>query len=288
MSIGTQNWKVAMLVSSLVFLPCALLGQAAPASLDRVEVFVEDANGGVLTGLGVSDFEMKRGKAICPVISVAQDDEPITIGILVDTSRSMNDRLQNPEALKDVIKTFLERSHPNNTYFLVEFASGADLLVDYTQDHQRLLDALPHSRRAGGTLLLETLRACDEKLRQRQGRKALFVVSDGLDVLSDADGSALPALDLPVFGLCPMVAGDDFQPRWSELARVCEETGGVFRQDAQMSREAGRMAALLRGAYRIGFSCGAPGKDKLKLSLKGSGVKRHGRLIYSKRRLAKS
>jgi hypothetical protein len=111
----------------------------------KMEVLAEGRGGNAVSDLGDTDFEMKRGKTPCSVLSVTRNDEPIAIGILIDTSLSMKDKIRDGRELAETVKAFLEleNNHPNNTYFLVQFSTGVDLLVDYTQDRDRILEALP-------------------------------------------------------------------------------------------------------------------------------------------------
>jgi len=243
---------------------------------------VEDKDGNPVTGLVVADFEIKSGKANCSTLSVSREDQPITIGILVDTSASMRRKIGDGKPLRDAVKGFLHMGDPKNTYFVAQFNTDVNLLLDYSQDHQRVMEVLPRSCR-NGSLLFQALEVCQKKLKEREGRKALLVISDGSDISGRSLGPALDALEIPVFGLCPMAAGDDFDPQWSQLAQICEATGGRFRQETRLGEEAGKMASLLRASYSVRFDCGTPAQGGLKLSIKPSNAKARFRLLYSRR-----
>jgi len=275
-------WKVGL---TLPFLFCVAIADVTAAQgTSQIEVMAEDKAGGPVSGLRADDFEIRSGKDVCSAVSVRQNDEPMTIGILVDTSSSMKDKIGDGRVLRDAVKTFLDQSHPGNYYFVVQFAGDVNLLLDYSQDHGEVLDALP-TRCRGGSLLFQALEACQNKLGQRQGRKALLVVSDGSDITGRSAERTIEAMEMPVFGLGPMAPGDYFEPRESALPQVCEATGGKFREETELTREAGKFALLLRSAYLLNVDCVTTSRHRPTLSIKLSKQRRDVRVLYSRHAL---
>jgi len=267
------------LVLQLFYFLAAQPGSPRPS---QIQVMVEDRDGNPVAGLLATDFDVTNGKMKCATLSVSQEDQPITVGILVDTSASMRHTIGDGRPLRDAVKSFMESGHPNNTYFLAQFATDVKLLLDFSQDHQKVMEALPRSC-GYGSLLFQALEACHKKLNEREGRKALLVISDGSDISGRPLGPVLEALEIPIMGLCPMVPGDDFEPQSSQLAQICEATGGKFRQEIRLGKEAGKMAALLRASYSLRLDCGTIPQLGLKLSIKRNTAKARTRILYSRR-----
>ena len=131
-----------------------------------------------------------------------ETDLPLTLGLLVDTSLSQR-RVLDQE--RSASSTFLDQVLRVNKdqAFVIHFDREVELLQDLTSSRQKLQAALgllqmpqpnqeggsntPGSgRRAGrgggGTLLYDAVYlASNELMKKQQGRKALIVLSDGVD-----------------------------------------------------------------------------------------------------------
>ncbi len=121
-----------------------------------------------------------------------QSDLPVTLGLLMDTSGSMQRILY---AEQEAASRFLAQvMRKGDLSFVMSFDSNVDLLADHTDDPNRLeraihgarinapsgLGPLPSSR--GGTLLYDAIYlACYEKLAGEAGRKAIVLLSDAVD-----------------------------------------------------------------------------------------------------------
>jgi VWFA-related protein len=136
-----------------------------------------------------------------------ETDLPLTLGLLVDTSMSQR-RVLDQE--RSASSTFLDQVLRVNKdmAFVIHFDREVELLQDLTSSRQKLQAALgllqtpqpsqegrgnspgsyPGSRRrgggggGGGTLLYDAVYlASNELMKKQQGRKALIVLSDGVD-----------------------------------------------------------------------------------------------------------
>jgi VWFA-related protein len=154
---------------------------------------------------------------------VAENNEPLNLGILLDTSMSQDSWLpMEQDAGGQFIRQVLRRT---DQAFLLSFDVNVDLLQDYTNDAESLIHALkqaeinqgggmptirnipgippvvPNRPKADpapvpipnprGTLFYDALyQAADEKMNQASGRKALIVLTDG-----DDQGSSFTSQD---------------------------------------------------------------------------------------------
>jgi len=118
-----------------------------------------------------------------------QTDLPLRVGLLIDTSNSIRDRLKfEQEAAVDFIHNVIRRK--KDMAFLMIFDSEAGLVEDYTDDASKLTEAVMNQRAGGGTALYGGIQyACRQKLLEPplprgdnpQIRRVLVVISDGID-----------------------------------------------------------------------------------------------------------
>lgn len=175
---------------------CALLLSAqAPNDPSRitVEVFranflmtVTDKKGRFVTDLTQQDFEVVESKKKQTILEfVAENNLPLRLGIVVDTSNSIRDRFKfQQEAASDFVKSVIRPK--TDRAIVVGFDNSAQLLADLTDDVVKLETAIRGMRPGGGTALYDAIYfACRDKLMQDQPmykfRRALVILTDGDD-----------------------------------------------------------------------------------------------------------
>jgi len=171
---------------------------------------VRDKHGKILPNLAVSNFTLEEdSKPVTIKYFARETDLPLTLGLLVDTSMSQRNSLEQERSAS---KTFLEQVlREKDTAFLIHFDREVELLHDLTSSRQKLESALeslhvpsayeqdnsgPGSsprddsqrqgrqrgyHRAGTTLYDGIYLASDELMNKQTGRKALVILSDGVD-----------------------------------------------------------------------------------------------------------
>jgi VWFA-related protein len=170
---------------------------------------VRDKKGQIIHNLTKDNFVLsEEGRPQVIQYFSQQTDMPLTLGLLIDTSASQR-RVLGQE--KDATFTFIERvvREKKDQTFLIQFAREAELLRDLTGSRKELEDALklvggdgsqPQLRRfqfqsgggypgggqgrsrGGGTVLYDSiLLASDEIMKKQAGRKALILMTDGVD-----------------------------------------------------------------------------------------------------------
>ena len=139
---------------------------------------------------------------------VAETQQPITLGILLDTSGS---QMRVLPLEQDVGGQFLQRVlRPKDEAFVLSFDVNVDLLQDFTNSSRQLSHAMdkaeintaggngaggipgagggtiPTQGAPKGTVLYDAVYlASNEKLSQENGRKAMILLTDGEDEGSD-------------------------------------------------------------------------------------------------------
>ncbi len=152
----------------------------------QATVTVMNKQGGYVTGLQRDDFKLFVDGVQRPIEFFRHDlNAPVSVGILVDTSGSMEPKIPQARA---AIAEFISRLNERDDVFLFAFANRAYLLQPFTTNHRMVLDRLKLLRAFGQTALFDTI--IDGLVMVQHGRwdkKALLVVTDGMDNQSQAE-----------------------------------------------------------------------------------------------------
>ena len=175
----------------LLGVACTARGQDATFTSDvnvvTLLATVRDRNGQIVKGLTRDDFALREdGEPQTIRYFSRESDLPLTIGLMVDTSRSQTSVLE-PERRASL--TFLEQVLREGTdrAFVVHFDTQVETLQGFTSSRQELAAALDRLAIPGhfATLLYDAIRESSERLmRTQKGRKAFILLSDGVDYKS--------------------------------------------------------------------------------------------------------
>jgi VWFA-related protein len=248
---------------------------------------VKDKHGVLVPNLPKDRFDLfEDGKPQTIKYFSAVTDQPLTVGLLIDSSKSMERTL--PEE-KIVAGGFLQKVlTPKDLAFVISFDITVDLLQDLTNDMHLLRTGLDKARintntvgmdpmgRPGpvptaqvnkGTLLFDaTYLAADEILGRQSGRKAMIVLTDGDDVgskmrLKDAIEAAQKA---DVVSYVLLITDPMYASNYGDMNKLCEQTGGrviEVRNPNKLDKAFAEIAAELRSQYSLGFSSDNPLND---------------------------
>ena len=121
-----------------------------------------------------------------------QTDLPLRVGLLLDTSNSIRERIKfEQEAAIDFLYNVIRRK--KDQAFLMTFDNEPSFIQDFTDDLGVLRDVILRQRAGGGTALYDAVySACRERLgnpplplgNSPEVRRVLVVISDGDDNLS--------------------------------------------------------------------------------------------------------
>jgi len=158
---------------------------------------VRNKQGQLVNNLTKDDFKLEEDGRPQTIRYFAKvTDLPLTLGLLVDTSLSQRHVLEQERTasytfLEDLLREWKDKA------FIVHFDSEVELLQDLTNSRPKLEAALQKlevpsrdqsqggptpAHMSGGTLLYDAVfLAADELMSKLQGRKALIILSDGVD-----------------------------------------------------------------------------------------------------------
>ncbi len=179
---------------------------AVDVKVVALPVTVRDKHGAIVRDLTKDDFTLQEDGRPQTIGYFSQETKlPLTLGLLVDTSRSQTNVL---DAERNASRSFLEQMlvQEKDKAFLIHFDREVELLQDLTSSREKLQSALellktpsdrersndPNdsddsrsgsgSHHGGGTQLYDAVYlASNELMKKQQGRKALIILSDGVD-----------------------------------------------------------------------------------------------------------
>ena len=305
------------------------------ADVNVVNVFatIRDKKGAIVRNLTKDDFTLEEDGHAQTIRYFSQESGlPLTLGLLVDTSVSQQrvlgqERTASHRFLSQVLR------EDKDLAFLIHFDREVELLQDLTSSRKELDKALgdlelpreqrgwagrggggrypggQRGRRGGGTSLYDAvLLASDELMKKQSGRKALILLTDGVDTgsmvsMTSAIESAQRA-DTLVYSILfadPEAYGAGFggrpgmgrrgggypRGRYPQqqhpdgkkiLQQLSRETGGGFFEVSKkqpIEKIYDQIQEELRNQYSLGYtpdkSAGA-GYRKIRLTTKQSGL----------------
>jgi Ca-activated chloride channel family protein len=148
-------------------------------NLVLVPVSITDDLNRPVVGLDQQNFQLFENKKPQEIKNFSSEDAPVSIGILLDVSGSMSDKL---ERARDAVLQFCEAANPQDEFFLITFADAPQLVTDFTTNQDNLAADLVTTHSKGRTSLLDAIYMGVRKMRKAQyARKALLIISDGGD-----------------------------------------------------------------------------------------------------------
>lgn len=168
----------AILFSSFAL---CIFAQKDEKRLISVPVSVSDREGHYISGLRKEDFSIYQDGVKQEIISFEIEDEPVSVAILIDTSRSTDKVL---DKIKDAAKNFIELLNPKDQGLVATFDSDVNILSQFTSDHSALEKAIENvkvSEKVGTVMRRAVNQIVKDSFAPVKGRKALIVLTDGKD-----------------------------------------------------------------------------------------------------------
>ena len=148
-------------------------------TLVPIPVAVTDPLCRFVTGLDKRDFRLFEDKVEQQITQFSDEDVPISVGIVFDTSGSMGEKLSWS---RHAVAQFMKTANPEDEFFLVEFNDRPTIAVGFTSIPEEIQNRLTFTRANGRTALLDsTYMAVNQMKKARNPRKAILIISDGGD-----------------------------------------------------------------------------------------------------------
>ena len=142
-------------------------------------VLVVGRDGKFVPTLRREDFEVFENGVKQEIAYFAPVDNPFTVAILIDTSRSALFELQD---IQDAALAFVEKMRPNDRALVVAFSNEATVLAEPTSDREALQRAIRSAQPGGNSRVYDAIDfVLSKQLAGIKGRTALILFTDGVD-----------------------------------------------------------------------------------------------------------
>lgn len=214
--------------------------------------------------------------------------KPLTVALLLDVSDSAQLKL---DKIQSAATVFVDLLRPGDRVLIVIFDKRVQVLTEATDDRNVLRSAIRRARAGGGTSLYGALDTAIGILNRTAGRKAIVLLTDGVDttsvgVTSESTIRAADESDIAIYPVQYNTYGDfadnpsretyaaggfgttahatkNGEPASEAYRRanlylrlLADKTGGRFQyadSAKNLARSFGQIAAQLRQQYTIGY-----------------------------------
>jgi Ca-activated chloride channel family protein len=226
-----------------------------------LDVSVKDGKGGFVVGLAKENFSVLENGRAQSITAFDAGDVPVTVGVLVDESRSMT---RKRSQVLTAAEAFIAESNPLDEIFVLNFndyvVPGLPRGVPFSDDVPQLRSALHRGVPEGKTALNDAVVAGLQQLELGQrDKKALVLISDGGDNASQH--KRRDTLEMVQSSIATIYAIGLFDPEDPDrdpgiLRRFAQISGGesYFPERAsEMAPICSNIAKEIRTRYTIGY-----------------------------------
>jgi Ca-activated chloride channel family protein len=245
-----------------------------------VAVVAKDKNKRPVSGLSAADFQVFDDAEPRAILDFRSDAGPVSVAFLLDTSGSM--QIDPKQRLTKEVEHFILASLNEGTdeAALFTFDKNVTMVQPFTTRFDSLRTAFTAAQPFGSTSLYDAVGETAQELAKRPGRRALLVLTDGVDTSSHMTARQVSAIastiDMPVYIIAvggspdlsaePSARAEDASANLRDFARW---SGGMFYHAASTvegSAAAREIVADLRNQYLIAFEPSrAPGWHRIEV-----------------------
>jgi Ca-activated chloride channel homolog len=147
--------------------------------LVHLPVSVVDKDGYPFLALQQQHFNIYEDRVLQDITLFKQEDIPVTVGLVLDSSGSMRYEMAS---LRAAASTFVRESNSEDETFIVSFGDQPRLDQDFTRTARDLNASLDRIAAHGSTSLYDAVSFAANHIQKGfHEKKALLVVSDGVD-----------------------------------------------------------------------------------------------------------
>jgi len=254
------------MLAPLVLCACAAVAAQEQDSVAKfssrvqlVEVYasVVGADGGPVTGLKRSDFQLYEDGKPQELTTFAAGEFPLTVALGIDRSWSM---AGEPLRLaKDASQAFLQELKPGDRSMVVAISSEADVIAPLAADRASQARAIAGLDPWSTTSLHDAIIATLDRLEPEEGRQAIVMFSDGVDRYSHATASqVLDRARRSQALIYPIALGKNRAPLLAEVAVLTGGRSFQLRDARELRSTLATIARELRYQYLLGYSPADP------------------------------
>jgi Ca-activated chloride channel family protein len=227
-----------------------------------VPVLVTDAMNHPVTGLEKKNFVLSDNEEQQEIQYFSKEDSPISVGLLVDVSKSMTDKV---DAEREAVSEFFKNANSEDDYFVVAFSSQPEMLTEVTQSIGTIQAKLGAVVPNGSTAMLDAISVAMTRMRSaKYKRRALLIISDGGDnnshhkyreIKSLVRDSDVEVYAIGLFDTAFFKTYEEFMgKKW--LSEITDATGGrtvTVDNVSKMGEAAAAISTEMRSQYVLGY-----------------------------------
>jgi Ca-activated chloride channel family protein len=234
-----------------------LAGQfSSGISLVEVYATVTDASGNPVRGLTSDDFAVQEDGAPQSISAFASGEFPLSVAIGLDRSFSMSrERVRTAAAAAG---QFVSALRPDDQVMVLAIGSEVETvapLSSLSAGRAAAMSALETLEPWGTTPLYDATLAALDAIQTATGRRALVLISDGMDRYSDATAAQVVdrarRKDVLIY---PIATGRARPPLFAELAGATGGRSFQARDARALETALATIARELREQYLIGYA----------------------------------
>lgn len=169
--------------------------QTAPDDVIRVEtdlvtipVRITHRNGRPVPDVRKDEFKIFENGTEQEITYFSNEDQPFTVALLLDTSYSTVFKI---DEIRSAAMSFVRQLRDQDKVMVVGFNEKATLLCKPTNDRKVLKLAIDGAKIGSGTSVFSALdEVINEQFKSVEGRKAIVILSDGVDTSSKSATAA--------------------------------------------------------------------------------------------------
>jgi len=229
-----------------------------------VHATVMDDKNHLVTDLDKSAFTIYENNQLQKITSFRREDIPVAMGIVIDNSGSMREKR---DKVNKAALNLVRSSNPQDQVFVVNFNDEYYLDQSFTNNINKLREALEKVEARGGTALYDALVASAdyEKKNAKRSKQVLFVVTDGEDNASretlEQTVQRLQAESGPTVYAIGLLGEERAHRARRALETIASRTGGIaflpktLDEVDEISRT---IAHDIRNQYTLGYKPTTP------------------------------
>jgi Ca-activated chloride channel homolog len=162
-------------------------------SLVSVPVVVTDRFGRFMPGLQRNNFAVLEDGVAQKIEEFSASESPFSVALLIDTSHSTQSKLG---AIRKAALSFIKHLYPRDRVMIVTFDEKVRFIGDFSGNPPDLEKSVKSVKSGYRTCLYDAIYlTITEKMSKIQGRKAIVILTDGIDTASK-NASFEQAVDL--------------------------------------------------------------------------------------------
>lgn len=230
---------------------------ASGVNLTEVYATVTNERGEPVGGLTAADFRVAEDGRPQSVSTFAAGEFPLSVVVALDRSFSMaGARL---DTAKRAASAFIQALRPEDEVSVLAVGSEIETITPPVPARDAARTAWDAITVWGSTPLYDATRRAIDAVQTRKGRRALLIISDGVDRGSETSAAEAIAYarrsDVLVY---PVAVGTDRVPELTELANVTGARSIAVTDPKQLEAALAGVAKELRMQYLLGY---VPARD---------------------------